>query len=135
MGASDAHALILAQMTHDDFAVSVSPTPTTYKHQAVVQTAWHLYEQLRALPKHCLRCSLQEALFPNCSFQAPCNGWTICNNFRGKAITRARDIIEMYHHRNRIQDTCGWQMHAAWARKHTCSNAALQRTVAGCLHA
>ena len=49
---------------------------------------------------------MQEALFPNCSFQAPCNGWTICNNFRGKAVTRARDVIEMYHHRNRIEDTC-----------------------------
>ncbi len=89
-----------------------------------MQTAWHLYDQLRASPKHWLRSCVQEALFPNCSFQAPCNGWTICNNFRGKAITRARDIIEMYHHRNRIQDTCVWQMHAALARQRICSNAA-----------
>ena len=62
---------------------------------------------------------VQEALFPNCSFQAPCNGWTICNNFRGKAITRARNVIEMYHHRNRIQDTCGRHMRVASAQQLT----------------
>ncbi len=48
---------------------------------------------------------MQETFFPNCSFQAPCNDWIICNNFRGKAITRAEEITEMAHHRNMIRNT------------------------------